>query len=136
MEREAISGSNIALFLNQSALFVHRTLTTEAGSYPQTFQTLREWEQGDTSDIYAMIIYVDRCPAHEHTRRNNAPNSSETVVIIIQVAEGEVGKRDIMLCERSDTNRNGSQVWDKVPIAHYLYDAMIYVLSFSNGRDR
>lgn len=132
--RATIKGCNVAEHLNENNLIELGSATTQANPYAQPSQSLREWSQQDSSDIYTTVIHVDKLPKIEHGERDKVPESSEVVAIFMKVLDVQVDTRDILLCKRIAVNLNANHVLDKIPIDDRSYDALRYVLSLPDRR--
>ncbi|CDF39890.1 ATP dependant DNA helicase [Chondrus crispus] len=82
-----------------------------------------------------MVIHADRRPSYEHVRQYNGPEASEVAALIPGNENGEIGRRDIVVCRRGTVNSNGNEVLDPISVSHRAYDPLSYVLLFPNGRD-
>lgn len=64
--------------------------------------------------------------------KNTVPKSSTVVIIIVEVEDGEICSREIVLRKRGAMTQNSNELLDKIPICYRSYDLQRYLLLFSN----
>lgn len=80
-----------------------------------------------------MIIYRDGRHSSQHVRRYNGPQVSHVATNITGVECGIVGRKDIVMCRRSELSETSLERFETMSITHLSYDLHTFVLLFSHG---
>lgn len=105
--------------------------------YVQSFNCLREWVTAEKPPTeYIMVIHADRRPAREHTRRYNAPETSEGAAIIPGTEDRLFNRhRDTIVQRRGRLNSAGNDNLEEVSLENRAYDGFGYPLFLLFGED-
>ncbi len=74
------------------------------------------------TERYKIVIHAEKRPANEQVRLYNGPSCSEVAALTPGNEDVMIGKRDILVRKRGQTNSNGNEVLDEVSISHRSYD--------------
>ncbi len=68
------------------------------------------------TDRYKVFIHADKRLTNEHIRLYHEPSCSEFAALIPGKEDRLIGKRDISVRERAQSNANGNEILDRVSI--------------------
>lgn len=98
--------------------------------------SLRNWVTLiESFNNYQTEIYGNKKFAGEHIRGYNWPPSSEMAAVIRRAVEGIVGRQNIVVRRRGQTDTNGNEVFDTISTTHLSYYPLCYNILAPYGRD-
>ena len=108
----------------------------EVNPYVKTFKCMHELFSSPAAvEKYNLVIHADKKPAKEHTRRYNAPPSSEVAALIVGTEDELIKNTDVILRHRAVLNENGFEKLNRIAISHRSYDPLAYPILFPDGKD-